>query len=103
MATVLLVERMTTRGHTSTQLRLEGYDVLVAVDEASALDWLAAGRVSADLSSSTSSANDGRRARRRRRVRERNGPNGATPLVVIAEQYGEELEGRDVSESPESG
>ena len=100
MATILLVEEDDdARPILRHNLRREGYDVLVAVDEASALDWLAAGRVSADLilvnlvGQTTAAA-----LAAGRRVRERNGTDDATPLVVIAEQYGEELEGRDVRE-----
>ena len=100
MATILLVEEDDdARPILRHNLRREGYDVLVAVDEASALDWLAAGRVRADLIlvNLVGQTTDAALAAGRR-VRERNGPDGATPLVVIAEQYGEELEGRDVSE-----
>jgi DNA-binding response OmpR family regulator len=99
MPTILLIEEDDdARPILRHNLRREGYEVLLAVDEASALDWLAAGCARADLilvnlvgKSSAEALAAGRR------VRERNGPDGATPLVVIAEQYGEELEGRDVS------
>ena len=78
-------------------LRREGYEVLVAVDEASALDWLSAGRARADLilvnliDKTTDAA-----LAAARRVREHSGADGATPVVVIAERYDEELEGSDV-------
>jgi DNA-binding response OmpR family regulator len=100
MATILLIEEDDdARPILRDNLRREGYVVLVAVDEASALDWLAAGRASTDLilvnlvGKSSAEALDAAR-----RVRERNGTDGSTPLVVIAEQYDEEMEGRDVSE-----
>ncbi|MET0621764.1 MAG: hypothetical protein ABW250_02180 [Pyrinomonadaceae bacterium] len=50
MATILLIEEDDdARPILRHNLMREGYKVLVAVDEASALDWLAAGRASADL------------------------------------------------------
>ncbi len=98
MATILLIEEDDdARPIIRQNLRREGYDVLVAVDEASALDWLAAGRVSADLillnlvGRTTAEVLDAGR-----RIRARNGLDGSTPLVVIAERYDEELEGSDV-------
>lgn len=99
MATIPLIEEDDdTRPVLRHNLLRAGYEVLVAVDEASALDWLAAVGASADLilinpvDKTTDEALDAAR-----RVRERNGKDGSTPLVVIAERYGEELEGRDVS------
>lgn len=98
MATILLIEEDDdARPVLRQNLRRDGYDVLVAVDEASAVDWLRAGRVSADLilvnlvGQTTDAALDAAR-----RVREHNGLDGSTPLVVIAEQYDEELEGSDL-------
>ena len=98
MATILLIEEDDdARPIVRHNLRREGYDVLVAVDVASALDWLSAGRANADLilvnlvGQPTSAA-----LAAGRRVRERNGSDGRTPLVVIAERYDEELEGSDV-------
>ena len=50
MPTILLIEEDDdARPILRYNLRHEGYDVLVAVDESSALDWVGAGRVSADL------------------------------------------------------
>ena len=98
MATILLIEEDDdARPILRHNLRREGYDVLVAVDESSALDWVGAGRVSADLilinlvGKTTEEA-----LAAARRVRARNGLDGSTPLVVIAERYVEELEGSDV-------
>jgi DNA-binding response OmpR family regulator len=99
MPTILLIEEDDdARPVLRHNLRREGYELLVAVDEASALDWLAAGCARADLillnlvgKSSAEVLAAGRR------VRERNGADGSTPLVVIAERYDEALEGRDVS------
>jgi DNA-binding response OmpR family regulator len=98
MATILLIEEDDdTRPILRQNLRRDGYDVLVAVDEASALDWLRAGRVSADLIlvNLVGQTEDAALAAARR-VREHNGLDGSTPLVVIAEQYDEELEGSDL-------
>ena len=98
MATILLIEEDDdARPIIRHNLRREGYDVLVAVDEASALDWLKAGRARADLilinlvgktpAESFAAA---------RRVKQHNALDGATPVVVIAEKYGDGLEGTDV-------
>jgi DNA-binding response OmpR family regulator len=98
MATILLIEEDDdARPIVRHNLRREGYEVLVAVDEASALEWLSAGRASADLilvnlvgKTPAAALAAGRR------VREHNGLDGDTPLVVIAERYDAELEGSDV-------
>ena len=100
MATILLIEEDDdARPIIRHNLRRAGYEVLVAVDEASALDWLAAGHARADLilvnligkttEESLAAA---------RRVRQLDAPDGSTPIVVIAEKYGDGLEGTDVRE-----
>jgi DNA-binding response OmpR family regulator len=98
MTTILLIEEDDdARPIIRHSLRGEGYDVLVAVDEQTALDWLAAGCATADLilvnlvGKTTAAALDAGR-----RVREHTGADGAAPVVVIAERYDEELEGSDV-------
>ncbi|HEX8285233.1 MAG TPA: response regulator [Pyrinomonadaceae bacterium] len=98
MATILLVEEDDdARPIFRHNLRREGYDVLLAVDEASALDWLAAGSANADLILVNLVGKTAAEALEAgRRVRERNGADGSTPLVVIADHYDEEMEGRDV-------
>lgn len=100
MATILLIEEDDdARPLIRLNLRREGYDVLVAVDEASARDWLEAGRAHADLilvnlvGKSTAEA-----FAAARRVRPFNGADGPTPVVVIAEKYGDSLVGTDVRE-----
>jgi len=98
MATILLIEEDDdARPIVRHNLRREGYDVLVAVDEASALDWLSAGCANADLilvnlvgQTPAAALAAGRR------LRERNGLDGGTPVVVIAERYEPGLEGSDV-------
>jgi DNA-binding response OmpR family regulator len=99
MATILLIEEDDdARPIIRHNLRREGYEVLLAVDEGSALDWLEAGRASADLILVNLVGKSSAEAlAAARRVRERNRLDGSTPLVVIAERYDEELEGRDES------
>ncbi|HEX8147511.1 MAG TPA: hypothetical protein VF591_10055 [Pyrinomonadaceae bacterium] len=100
MATILLIEEDDdARPIIRHNLRRAGFDVLVAVDEASARDWLEAGRAGADLilvnlvGKSTEEA-----LAAARRVKRLNVLDGATPVVVIAEKYGDGLEGTDVRE-----
>ncbi|MET0650317.1 MAG: hypothetical protein ABW208_27230, partial [Pyrinomonadaceae bacterium] len=100
MATILLIEEDDdARPIIRHNLRRAGFEVLVAVDEASALDWLAAGHARADLilvnlvgktTEETFAA--------ARRVRQLDALDGSTPIVVIAEKYGDGLEGTDVRE-----
>ena len=80
-------------------LRRAGFDVLVAVDEASAHDWLSAGHARADLilvnlvGKTTEEAFS-----TARRLKQLDELDGSTPVVVIAEKYGDGLEGTDVRE-----
>src|SRR5918997_4013497 len=98
MATILLIEEDDdARPIIRHNLRRAGYDVLVAVDEASASDWLSAGGARADLilvnlvNKTTDEAFDAAR-----RVKRESALDGSTPVVVIAERYGDGLEGKDV-------
>ena len=100
MATILLIEEDDdARPIIRHNLRGAGFDVLVAVDEQTALDWLAAGDVRAELilvnlvGKTTDEAFDAAR-----RVKRQSALDGSTPLVVIAEKYGDGLEGKDVRE-----
>jgi DNA-binding response OmpR family regulator len=78
-------------------LRREGYGILLAVDEAAAIDWLDAGRARADLILVNLIGKTPDEAlAAARRVRERNALDGSTPVVVIAERYDAALEGSDV-------
>jgi DNA-binding response OmpR family regulator len=98
MATILLIEEDDdARPIIRHNLRREGYKVLVAVDEASALDWLKAGEVGADLIlvNLVGKTPDEAMAAARR-VKQHNALDGSTPVVVIAEKYGDRLEGTDV-------
>ncbi|HEX7313810.1 MAG TPA: hypothetical protein VF297_07805 [Pyrinomonadaceae bacterium] len=98
MATILLIEEDDdARPIIRHNLRRAGYAVLVAVDEQTALDWLGAGQASADLilvnlvGKTTDEA-----FAAGRRVRRHTAHDGSTPVVVIAEKYGDGLEGTDV-------
>ena len=97
MATILLIEEDDdARPVIRHTLRRAGFDVLVAVDEASALDWLKAGGARADviLVNLVGKTTDEAFAAARR-VKQRNALDGSTPVVVIAEKYGDGLEGTD--------
>lgn len=98
MATILLIEEDDdARPIIRHNLRREGYDVLVAVDEASALDWLKAGHARADLVLINLVGKTPEEAfAAARRVKVHNALDGSTPVVVIAERYGDGLEGTDV-------
>lgn len=100
MATILLIEEDDdARPIIRQNLRRAGYDVLVAVDEASALDWLEAGRARADLILiNLVGKTTGEAFAAARRVKRLNVLDGLTPVVVIAEKYGDGLEGTDVRE-----
>lgn len=100
MATILLIEEDDdARPIIRQSLRRAGYDVLVAVDEASALDWLEAGRARADLILiNLVGKTTGETFAAARRVKRLNELGDSTPVVVIAEKYGDGLEGTDVRE-----
>ncbi|HEX8558390.1 MAG TPA: hypothetical protein VF668_09820 [Pyrinomonadaceae bacterium] len=98
MATILLIEEDDdARPVLRQSLKRDGHEVLVAVDEEAAHGWLAAGGVSADLILVNLVGKTPDEALEAgRRVRVRNGADGSTPVVVIAERYDEALEGSDV-------
>jgi CheY-like chemotaxis protein len=81
-------------------LRSQGYRVLLAVCLEDAIDWLDGGYVHADLvlldligKSTDDTLTAGRHIRQYAKY------NGHTPLVVMAEKYGKDLEGTDVNVS----
>jgi DNA-binding response OmpR family regulator len=98
MATILLIEEDDdARPIIRQSLKRAGFEVLVALDEASASDWLAAGCVRADLVLVNLVGKTTEEAfAAARRVKRRSDIGGATPVVVIAEKYGDGLEGTDV-------
>ena len=98
-ATILLVEEDDdTRPLLRGNLQSHGYRVIVALDEEDALERVGGGHVQADLvlvnligKPPEEVLNIGRR------IREHAKYDGHTPLVVMAEKYGEDLEGTDVN------
>ena len=94
----LLEEDDDTRGPLVGSLRRYGYRVIVALDEAGALDRMSGGSVPADLvlvnlvgKSVEEALGVGRR------VRESAKYDGHTPLVVMPEKYGKDVEGTEVN------
>ncbi|HLL14181.1 MAG TPA: hypothetical protein VK388_03815 [Pyrinomonadaceae bacterium] len=100
-ATIFLVEEDDdTRPVLKSNLQGYGYRVLVALDEEDALERVNGGDIQADLLlvdtvgvSLEDALNIGRG------IREQAGYDGRTPLVVMAEKYGADLEGTDVNVS----
>jgi PleD family two-component response regulator len=79
-------------------LKRNGYLVLLAVDEEDAISRVSGGHVRADLilinlvgTSVENTLQIGRR------IREHAKFDGTTPLVVMAEKYGKDVEGTDVN------
>lgn len=94
----LLEEDDDTRGPLVTNLRRRGYHVIVALDEEDALERIGGGRVPADLilvNLIGKSVEDALKVGRR--VREHAKYNGHTPLVIMPEKYGKEVEGTEVN------
>jgi DNA-binding response OmpR family regulator len=94
----LMEEDDETRPLLKEVLQREGYRVLVALDEEDARERVSGGGVHADLvlidlvgKSTEEALNVGRRIRRHAKY------DGHTPLVVMAEKYGKDVEGTDVN------
>lgn len=96
---ILLVEEDDdTRDLLKKNLRRYGYRVSLALDEEDALDRVGGGRVKADLVLiNLVGKPPGKVLDIGRRIREHARYDGHTPLVVIAEKYGPDLEGTDVN------
>lgn len=100
-ATIFLVEEDDdTRPLLKHNLQRYGYRVLVALDEEDALERMSGGHVQADLilvnlvgKSAEEVLHIGRR------IREHAKNDGHSPLVVLAEKYGPDVEGTDVNVS----
>ncbi|HYG09984.1 MAG TPA: response regulator [Pyrinomonadaceae bacterium] len=99
--TIFLVEEDDdTRPILKRNLRSYGYRVLLALDEEDALERVGDGLLKADLllvnlvGRTTDEV-----LQIGRRIREHAKYNGHTPLVVIAEKYGMDVEGTDVNVS----
>ncbi|HEV2882758.1 MAG TPA: response regulator [Pyrinomonadaceae bacterium] len=99
--TILLVEEDDeTRRILKVSLQIDGYRVLPALNEEDALDRVAGRGAQADLvlvNLVGKTPEDGLAAGRRIRAHAKY--DGHTPLVVIAEKYGKELEGTNVNVS----
>jgi DNA-binding response OmpR family regulator len=83
-----------------SNLKRDGYGVLLALDEDDALDRVSGGRLSADLilvnlvgKAPEESLLIGRR------IRQYGEFKSHTPLIIMAEKYGQDLEGTDVNVS----
>lgn len=94
----LLEEDDETRRPLVSNLRRDGYRVIIALNEGDALQRVEGGHVAADLilvnlvgKSVDEALNVGRSIRERARY------DGHTPLVVMPEKYGADLEGTDVN------
>jgi DNA-binding response OmpR family regulator len=98
-ATIFLIEEDDdTRPVLKSNLQRGGYHVIVALDEEDALERVGGTGVHADLMLVNLV---GKRTEELlavgRRVRERAEFNGHTPLVVMPEKYGKDVEGTDVN------
>ena len=97
--TIFLIEEDDeTRRPLVSNLRSYGYHVIVAVDEEDALERVGGGNVAADLMLVNLVLTTVEQALRAgRRVREHAKYDGHTPLVVMPEKYGKDVEGTNVN------
>lgn len=97
--TIFLIEEDDeTRRPLVSNLRRYGYRVIVAVDEVDALERVGGGGVDADLVLvNLIGKAAGEVLSLGRRVRERAKYDGHTPLVVMPEEYGKDVEGTNVN------
>jgi DNA-binding response OmpR family regulator len=94
---LLIEEDDETRSLLRRNLQKDGYRLLLAVDEADALDRLSDGQGRADLILiNLVGKTPGEVLEIGQRIRERGRYDSTTPLVVMAEKYGVDLEGTDV-------
>jgi len=95
---LLIEEDDETRPALRRNLEKDGYRLLLAVDEADALDRLDGnGHVRADLILiNLVGKTPGEVLQTGQRIREHGRYDSTTPLVVLAEKYGVDLEGTDV-------
>lgn len=97
-AILLIEEDDETRGVLARSLRGYGYQVSVALDEADALERVGAGGLHADLVLVNLVGKPEAKALEvGRRVREHARYDGHTPLVVMPERYGKDVEGTEVN------
>ncbi|HEY0098210.1 MAG TPA: hypothetical protein VGB76_04575 [Pyrinomonadaceae bacterium] len=97
--TILLVEEdKDVRPNLRRNLQKDGYRVSLAIDEEDALERVGGGYVPVDLvliDLVDKSADEVLQVGRR--IREHGKYDGHTPLVVLAEEYGADVEGTDVN------
>jgi CheY-like chemotaxis protein len=95
---LLIEEDDETRAILRRNLQKDGYRLLLAVDEADALDRLESSQAVADLILiNLVGKTPGEVLQIGQRLRAHGKYDGATPLVVMAEKYGADLEGTDVN------
>jgi DNA-binding response OmpR family regulator len=96
-ATIFLIEEDDdTRPILRSNLKRYGYRVLLALDEEDALERASGGGARADLILVNLVGKTPEECMEiARRIRHRGEYAGATPLIVIAEKFGKELEGTD--------
>lgn len=99
VATILLVESDDeTRPLLRRNLQSEGYHVIVALDEEDALERVAGGRTRADLLlCNVVGVTTAEAVEAARRIHRHAEFNAATPIIVMAEKYGPDMEGKDVA------
>ena len=94
---LLIEEDDETRSLLRRNLQKDGYRLLLAVDEEDALNRLAGGQVRADLILiNLVGKTPAEVLQTGQRIREHGKYDSTTPLVVMAEKYGTEVEGTDV-------
>jgi DNA-binding response OmpR family regulator len=98
-ATIFLVEEDDeTRRLLRKALQTYGYRVIIALDEEDALERVGDGHAPADLVIINLVGKPPEEVLKAgRRIREHAKYDGRTPLVVMAEKYGQDLEGTDVN------
>jgi CheY-like chemotaxis protein len=98
-ATILVVESDNdTRPLLKQNLEGQGYHIVVALDEQDALERTSGGRLKPDLILLNLVDVTTEEALHSTRLIRRNAElDGRTPIVVMAERYGEEMEGKDVA------
>lgn len=93
----LIEEDDETRSILRRNLQKDGYRLLLAVDEADALDRLNNGQARADLILiNLVGKTPAEVLQTGQRIREHGQYDSTTPLVVLAEKYGADVEGTDV-------
>ena len=95
--TIFLIEEDDeTRAVLKHSLTRHGYRLFIAIDEEDALDRVSNGRISVDLVLiNVVGKSMEEHLQLGRRIREQANLDGNTPVVIMAEKYGKDLEGTD--------